>query len=543
MTNPLVVSRILGDQPFAEIGGPQWAVADMTHGCVIAAGALGHVDWRGRGSWKSCRIGVYEAADLRPRHIVPSRYPVCAIAVHPSLPLAAIGTGRYDGTWDFEGQLLLLHLETGRVTDLLSKSRQVRHLRWLDDGRLAMLISPEDKDGGFSQGFELAVEATDWLSAPAGLVDPDAVRHPMVESGLLHDPHAEVVLRDLARTVGAGWERRAGVRAVAALRDGRVLSTGRFTDLECRLPSGALQWSLPAEGEGSVQLEVSPGEESAWVSHRGYRRDPVTGELHARAPLVHRVATATGDRVDTVELGFGAVLASNAEGWVVLRDPGTPPEREEWPTVLLTPTHQEQARLKLPRRRSGAPTLRIRHSERLIYLDCPRPPDGGEWICAIEPPGAHGPARLTPLFPLRWDPASDINPWSGPGIELTDDSGTALVHAGRTFEQGATYRDSREGTCVVRRHVPDGTAAWVHTSDLPLADVDGDRDTVYVAYRTGEVEALDPATGTVRWRHQLLAHGHAVTPLCVTYDADRRRLLVGTVDGRILDCSVEDGSW
>ncbi|WP_432033918.1 hypothetical protein [Streptomyces antibioticus] len=83
---------------------------------------------------------MYEAGTLRPRHVVASRYPVCAVEPqHPELPLVAVGTGRYDGSWHFQGELLLLHLETGQVTNLLCKSRQVRHLRWLDDdGRLAM---------------------------------------------------------------------------------------------------------------------------------------------------------------------------------------------------------------------------------------------------------------------------------------------------------------------------------------------------------------------------------------------------------------------
>ena len=65
----LTVSRILGDQPFAEIGRPVWAVTDADHGCVIAAGDLGHVMWRGTGHWLGHRIGVYEAGTLRPRHV------------------------------------------------------------------------------------------------------------------------------------------------------------------------------------------------------------------------------------------------------------------------------------------------------------------------------------------------------------------------------------------------------------------------------------------------------------------------------------------
>ncbi|MFJ4467719.1 hypothetical protein ACIP2X_09640 [Streptomyces sp. NPDC089424] len=531
MPDQLTVRRILGDRPFAEIGRPVWAVTDARHDCVVAAGDLGHVMWRGTGHWLGHRIGVYDAGTLRPRHIVPSRYSVCAIEPHPELPLVAVGTGRYDGTWDFEGQLLLLHLETGRVTNLLSKSRQVRHLRWLEDGRLAMLLSPEDKDGGFRKGFEWAVEADDWLSAPAGLVDPDQARHPMVESGLLYDPRVEDTL---ARLTEGRWRRRAQVRDLAVLADGRVLATGLHTDLECWDPSGALRWALPADGEGSVRVEATPDDMSAWVTYRGYRRDEEAGRLIDRATTVRRISTADGRAVDSVDVPAAPSLCTTEEGWLALRPqgPGT------HAAVLLPPTHQEAARLDIAAGHSNVPAPRVRHSTRLLYVDGPGPGDDEPWIHVIEPPGAHGPAAARPLFPLRWDPESAIRPSYGPAVELTH----TLVHAGRSYEQGATYGEAREGTYVVSRRLPDGGARWVYGTDKPLADLDGDERRLYVVYLTGEVEVLDTATGEVRARHTLRAHGHPVTPVSAAYRADLQRLVVGTVDGRILDCEVQAGT-
>jgi hypothetical protein len=523
----LTVRRIFGDQPFAEIGRPEWVVSAARHGCVIASGDLGHVPWRGAGRWLGHRIGVYEAGILRPRHVVASRYSVCAIEPHPELPIVAVGTGRYDGSWDFEGQLLVLHLETGHVTDLLSKSRQVRHLRWLEDGRLAMLLSPEDKDGGFRAGFELAVAADDWLSAPAGLVDPDDARHPMVESGLLYDPHVQDTL---ARLTEGRWRRRADVRDLTVLADGRVLATGPHTDLECWDPSGVLSWALPAGGEGSVQVEAAPDDGSAWVTYRGFRREDGTGRLVDRATTVQRISTADGGVVDRVDMPSAPAGSATGEGWLALRPLG----RDAEAALLLDPAHQEAARVGLAPRRSNSPALRVRHSGRLLYVDGPGPDGDAPWIHAIEPPGVHGPATVRALFPLQWDPASVLQPWCGPAVELGD----TLVHAGRSYERGRTSAEAREGTYVVSRRLPDGTARWVYESDQPLAGLDGDERTVYVVYLTGEVEALDPATGEVRDRYTLRAHGHPVTPVSVAFRADQRRLVVGTVDGRILDCTV-----
>ncbi|MEU3794566.1 hypothetical protein AB0F07_33030 [Streptomyces fructofermentans] len=529
MPQELTVRRILGDQPFAEIGRPVWVVTDERHGCVIAAGDLGHVTWRGSGHWLAHRIGVYEAGTLRPRHVVASRYPVCAIEPHPELPLVAVGTGRYDGSWDFQGQLLLLHLDTGRVTNLLSKSRQVRHLRWLEDGRLAMLLSPEDKDGGFGKGFELAVGVEDWLSAPAGLVDPDAVRHPMVESGLLYDPQVEDTL---ARLTDGRWRRRAEVRDLAVLADGSVLATGSHTDLERWSPSGGLSWALPGVGEGSVQVEAAPDGESAWVTYRGYRRDDATGRQVDRATTVRRISTADGGAMDSVDMPSPPALCATDEGWLALRPRG----RDAHAALLLAPTHQPAGHLDLAPSRSNSPALRVRRSTRLLYVDGPGPDGDAPWVNAIDPPGAHGPATVRALFPLRWDPESALQPWYGPAVELAD----TLVHAGRSYERGATYAKAREGTYVVSRGLPGGEARWVHRTDKPLADLDGDEGKLYVVYLTGEVETLDTATGEVRARHTLRAHGHPVTPVSAAYRADQQRLVVGTVDGRILDCSVPE---
>ncbi|WP_143642000.1 hypothetical protein [Streptomyces viridochromogenes] len=529
MPDELNVHRVLGDQPFAEIGRPVWAVTDSRHRCVVVAGDLGHVMWRGTGQWLGHRIGVYETGTLRPRHVVASRHPVCAVEPHPELPLVAIGTGRYDGSWDFEGELLLLHLETGRVTNLLSRSRQVRHLRWLEDGRLAMLLSPEDKDGGFRKGFELAVAADDWLSAPSGLIDPDRARHPMVESGLLHDPRVEDTLARLTR---GRWRRRAEVRDLAVLADGRVLATGRHTDLECWDPSGGLTWALPAAGEGSVRVEAAPDGGSAWVTYRGYQRDEVTGRQVDRGTTVRRIATADGRVVDLVDMPSAPAPSATREGWLAL----CPRGRTAHAARLLAPAHQEVARLDLAPNHSNSPALRVRNSTRLLYVDGPGPDGDAPWINVIEPPGEQGQAVLRALFPLRWDPASTLQPWCGPALELTD----ALVHAGRSYRRGATYAEAREGTYVVSRGLPDGAARWVYETDKPLADLDGDEQRVYVAFLTGEVEILDAATGEVRARHTLSVHGHPVTPMSMAYRSDQRRLVVGTVDGRILDCSVPE---
>ncbi|MFE5190902.1 hypothetical protein [Streptomyces sp. NPDC056628] len=262
------------------------------------------------------------------------------------------------------------------------------------------------------------------------------------------------------------------------------------------------------------------------MTYQGYRRHEVTGRQVDRGTTVRRIATADGRVMDSVDMSSAPAPSATDEGWLALCTRG----REARVALLLAPTHQEAARLGLAPNRSNSPTLRVRHSARLLYVDGPGPGDDAPWINVIEPAGEQDRAVPRALFPLRWDAASALQPWYGPAVELTD----ALVHAGRSYRQGATYAEAREGTYVVSRGLPDGAARWVHETDEPLADLDGDERRVYVAYLTGEVETLDAATGEVRARHTLSAHGHPVTPMSMAYRAERRRLVVGRWTG---------GSW
>ncbi|MDI9887472.1 PQQ-binding-like beta-propeller repeat protein [Streptomyces sp. HNM0645] len=90
---------------------------------------------------------------------------------------------------------------------------------------------------------------------------------------------------------------------------------------------------------------------------------------------------------------------------------------------------------------------------------------------------------------------------------------------------------------VVRRGAEDGAVRWVFTCDHPATALDSDEDTVYVALNSGELVALSASDGTVRWRGSLEVHGRPVVALSLVRTGSAE-LLIGTVDGRILDCSI-----
>ncbi|WP_354645229.1 hypothetical protein [Kitasatospora camelliae] len=161
-----------GDDPFAEIGDPLLAVVDKRRGLLAVAGAHEYDEAK--------TVGVFHVTDLaRRRWLLGSQHPVHAMAFHPTRPLLAVGTGEYDGGYHFEGELLLVHLETGTVLSLIEHDlgRQVLGLEWLNDQDLRVLMAPSDdwKDPkAHVEGHTAVVRRADWTAVQAkSLTGPD----------------------------------------------------------------------------------------------------------------------------------------------------------------------------------------------------------------------------------------------------------------------------------------------------------------------------------------------------------------------------------
>ncbi|MFD8755247.1 hypothetical protein ACFV0O_30380 [Kitasatospora sp. NPDC059577] len=155
-----------GDHPFSELGDPVLAVADKRRGLLAVAGADEYDEAR--------TVGVFHVTDrARRRRLLRSGYPVHAMAFHPTRPLLAVGTGDYDGGYFFEGELLLVDLETGTVRSLIEhdRGRQVLGVEWLDDRDVRVLMAPPDdwKDSkAHREGHVAVVSRTDWSAVGAG---------------------------------------------------------------------------------------------------------------------------------------------------------------------------------------------------------------------------------------------------------------------------------------------------------------------------------------------------------------------------------------
>ncbi|MFI8497453.1 PQQ-binding-like beta-propeller repeat protein [Streptomyces sp. NPDC085524] len=525
MTLVPMVRCVFGDGPFAEIGEPSLAVVDERSRMVAVGGDLGRIQWSGSGTadsgWTGHRVGVYEQDGLRCRHVVRSRYPVRSLAFHPVLPLLAIGTGRYDGGHSFEGELLLIHLDSGDIASALQCPRQVLTVEWRSETALRLVLAPWDdweNPRAHEQGHTVVVTRSDWGAVGRGTIGAEELAAPAVPVVQPdHSAEARRTLAALAASAGRQWSVRRRVWAVEGMEDGRVLAALDGVLAESWLPSGDLQWAVDDE-EGGRQLVLASDGTSVWINAE--RRSRRKGRCWERsAPLVARIGVDTGQVLETLSPGVSTVLVAGGKRTILRPSDG----RGKRPSQLLM--FDLDGQVNGPEvggfdlfnhpfavRRASRPYV-------LVGTD-PDEPHRDKWVAAL---GSDGTLRR--LFPHSWVPAE--HHFGGPAVEI----GPSLVHAG-AVHHGHGLQPG--GAYIVRRSL-NGSVQWQHRTDHPATALDTDGDTVFVAYNSGALTALDAADGSVRWHTELEVDGAPTTALSLAV-APQGHLLIGTVDGRILEC-------
>jgi hypothetical protein len=494
----LHLERILGDRPFAEIGEPVLAV--VAEGRLAVAGEYVHESHR-------APVAVYDTGDLTCRAAIRSRYPVYALAFHPTLPLLAVGTGRYDGGYFFEGELLLLDLETSAAVSLFEHQlgRQVLGLEWLDDTELRLLLAPPDDwqdRAAWVEGHVAVVRRDDWRAVAPASIEPEELAGPRIS---MPRPDGRMPARAAVRRLSPDTEPRRNVRAIEELSDGRILAALADVAVECWLPSGEVQWCIPddnGQDSGGQDLVVAPDRRSVWAGLvRLYWQEP--------AQSLIRCSLTDGARLDEVSPRHPYALVRCADGLPAVASLGAVPQR---------------TRLRIRRGRR----IYVREVERMSGSTlAPK----SEWLSTADPVPTTIEGRpceageLRRLFPYSWVPGESH--FAGPGVELADGS---LVYAGTVYNGWGLQPG---GAFVIRRDMATGNPLWAFRTDYSAIDLDADADAAYAAYRDGEIVALDLQNGSVRGRWRL----PRIFPTALTV-AGVDRLLVGTSDGRILDCRI-----
>ncbi|MFI0446603.1 PQQ-binding-like beta-propeller repeat protein [Actinomadura sp. 6N118] len=439
-------------------------------------------------------------------------------AVHTA-PTVAVG-------YSFTGELLLLDLAAGTVTSLLPHPRQVRSLAWRDARTLDFVLAPPDdweNPQAHTQGHPCTAVRDDWM-APAAL-RPQETAAPAAPFSPAPDRRPpEEILDDLS---GGRREPRRQVWAVEPLPDGQILAASERIALECWEPSGRRAFTVP-DAAGGRQIQVMPDGGSAWVVLNSQTRRTQDGWERSSGSAA-RFSLADGARTTVLTPGFSLALAARADGWLALRDVDFTSTVHE--TLLVSPSGEESGRVRLGKFDLFNHPFTVRHSPELFFLRGEGRGDvEGKRVARLDPL-THA---VTDLFPLEWDSARDGHLFGGPVAYICDAAGEALVHGGAVHNGRGLLPGN---AFVVRRALPGGSPTWVFTTDHNVTSLDVADGTVYAAFTSGTVVALDAITGATRWSHPLRVGANPAIALSLTAPSPGR-VVLGTTDGRILDCAV-----
>ncbi|BEL05049.1 hypothetical protein Q0Z83_032400 [Actinoplanes sichuanensis] len=534
------VDRVLGAVPFCEIGRPRVTATSPDESLIAVGGALAWPQWHGRDVSRRSRpnpgwdpTAVYRSDDLTCLFHLTTEWPAKALAFHPTLPLLAIGTGSYDGGWSYEGELLLLDLSTGATVSLLAHPREVRQLTWQDPETLALVLAvgcDDDEERFGTTSLACTIRRDDWTRATAGMLRMPYGEEPYLGESRTDPALAAAAVERLCMERGLAWTPRRAVWAVQALADGRTLAALEGIALECWTPtSEARAWQVPTDGTGCQVTPLPDGRTALTLTQTPHAFHG--GRWTSEPSVVVEVDLNDGDVRETHQAASPAILVSRADGRWALRDTEHDATTMTGEVTLIDPGGTQPEAVHLGRYDLFNHYFDIRYAPDLLFLQGRGDePHRDKWVVAVDTP--HG--RVRQLFPLEWDTARGGHLFGGCGAYLEDRAGPALVHAG-TVHNGAGLLPGN--AFVARRAYPTGEPQWVFTADHQATALDVDDDFVHVAFTSGELVILRAEDGAVQVRRQLLVNGHRVVPLSLAC-AGANRLVIGTLDGRVLDCSI-----
>ena len=530
--------RELSPARFGEVGRPigGWRRADGEV-CALAS-EIDRLYWPGRAVYEGRRIqhrlSLYDGALERRLGVFDrARFPIRDVAFHPTRPLVAIGTGSYDGGYQFEGDLWLWNWESAEVRTLLGESRDVTACRWVDGARLAVLLHPRDEE-------EYPGEENEAFDTYVGLVLDDLRdihASGFRSSGSNRDPRLADLQPIDPATLGFG-------SSPIESRERR----SRFTEVmgaapyEERSRVWDLMWLSPellAATHDRCHVEV-------WNTRTGARLQHIRGEGHGvqlvealGSRLVHVFRPAdfienVADRSTLFRLGpaglepvrsfdHAVVLSTDERGNLLCRDPGDPGRKRERADVVLSASNEEALRTDLGHYDCANHYLRLDGRDGLYFL-------------RGTPPSSHEHKRL-----CRVDLTGTIDEvmdWDDQATHLMDSAASWL--SARSIVRAARVYGPRPGAgskLIERRDFGADGPTWSVPVDAAATELGAAGDAVVFALMDGTLGILDAETGALRWTEKLEVDGVPTfaTTLAIQGDA----VAIGTADGRVLLMQLE----
>jgi hypothetical protein len=511
---------------------------------VALASEFNLLYWPGRALYDGhrlrYRVSLY-SADLHTRIAVfdGARYPINAVAFHPSESWAAVCTGSYDGGYMFEGGVLLWNWETNETRNLLGESREVVACRFLDEGRkLAILLRPRDEqEYEVEAPFDTYVATTlndlrDYrdFDLKSGDADPRLEGLEPVDPAAFGFQRPRPVNYDerqsaIGKVFSAlpGFEERHRVWDVMWLDHSELAAVHDGCYFERWNTKGQLLDAAAGEGHGVQLLQwrdqpaVHVFRQANWISG---------------VDDLSRLLTLDGTEIRTFDRGY--VMSADQLGRLLCRDTGGP---------RLNP-EQKRRRRDLVLNISGDATLdsdlgdydcfnhfvRIERDDALWFLrGTPPSSHEGKWLCKINPVGA----------------VEEVVPWDTKGQHIMNGCGlrvgdsvvrSASVYNPRPSDAKYNIESLQLDASPFRVMQKQG---WCRPTLAPATAMTLVADHVIAyALTDGSLGLLDARTGSALTEEQVMVDG--VDTMVLSLHSADGVLAAGTICGSVLLCDLPE---
>lgn len=522
----LVIENELTPSRFAEVGRPAGAYG--RDDVVALVSDFDQLFWPARALYEghqlrhrislytrdlSTRLGVFDGA----------RYPINDLAFHPSKPVIAIATGKYDGGWFFEGELLLWNWETSQRVKVLSENREISRVRFVAPDALALLLRPRDdwehEEGTFLGGTLNDLRSFQNLGLHEGNADPRIEAFGPVDPPSLqfdrgefrqehHEQHWNEVL------AGAKFEARHRVWDVAWGRQG-IFAVHDRCHVESWSFSGRRKLIIEGTGHG---IQLFPAEDSVFV-HVLQRANLIAG-THSRSTLLE---LRDSELVRVAGFDHGVLFSMNRAGRFLCRDTGDAKGQRQ--DAAIDPDGQVLPLGNLGHYDCFNHYLRIDGVDHLYFLrGTPASSYQSKVLCRIESSGF--------VKECMWWDSNEQHLMSGNACLLP--SGTLArsyrVHDPKP-ERSRTYVDAYEmqsGRGLWRREVSGLVTCFTSVEGQPW---------LIFALTDGKIGVVDVRTGALVFEMHLQVDG--VSTVALSMCALGQSIAVGTIDGRLLLLRIE----
>jgi hypothetical protein len=473
-----------------------------------------------------------------------SKWPINAISIHPAGKVVAIGTGSYDGGYNFEGELLIRDTTRGTTVSVLASDRDVVDLAWLDPQTLRFTMAPWDDEEELPEGLlpcqTVEISRNDWCTITAGsigqkLFHPDPQWHSMGLDititertwGAMGAPSTDepsALLADLASKNGQPWAPRRLAWAVLPFRAGVVV--GLDHAIERWNEQGDCAWSIRVDGVCTQLFADQPTQAIATVSSECWGGSTQVLVVDLETGSSRTLARAGGED----DWDFGAALTTCQAGYYLIR-PIDYSNKKTQPSQIVSAV-EPRGEVRLTAYDAVNHYFDVRRAPELFLLVGPaKQSHTSKQVAVVRPKGTGW--KVEPLFSLTWE--KDAHLFGGPGVWVDDEVGPGIIHTGSVYTQDTKF--------VVRRAYPDGGVIWMVPLEQTVTGIDEWCGTVVAATHTGMVVAIDTMSGEVRAGspQQLLVDGAPLAALSLAL-VDETRGWVGTHDGRVIEVHLSAGT-